>query len=161
MAIAVECNADEKLVQLLFSENDVKILHQNGRGNILNYLRKKSTTSGIGLIDEDPGSAHTRDFVSSYEEVECVGNVKRFSRKDNNDITVVMLSPRLEEWIVSRASDSGIKMSDYSLPDDGIKLHDRYHYEKEDNFTSLINKLIELKDKEILTVKKWLSGDNP
>lgn len=160
MAISVECNADEKLVKLLLSE-EVETLHQNGRGNILNYLRKKSTMSGIGLIDEDPGSAHTRDFVSSYEEVECVGNVRRFYRKDNNDITVIMLSPRLEEWIISRASDSGIKMSDYSLPDDGIKLHDRYHYEKEDNFTSLINKLIELKDKEILTVKKWLSGENP
>jgi len=51
-------------------------------------------------------------------------------------------------------------MSDYSLPDDGIKLHDRYHYEKEPNFTSLINKLIEVKDKEILTVKKWLSGED-
>ncbi len=160
MAISVECNADEKLVKLLLSE-EVETLHQNGRGNILNHLRKKSTMSGIGLIDEDPGSAHTRDFVSSYVEVESVGNVKRFSRKDNNNITIVMLSPRLEEWIISRASDSGIKMSDYSLPDDGIKLHDRYHYEKEDNFTSLINKLIELKDKEILTVKKWLSGDNP
>jgi hypothetical protein len=160
MAIAVECNADEKLVKLLLSE-EVKTLHQGGRGNILNYLRKKSTMSGIGLIDEDPGSAHTRDFVSAYEEVESVGNVKRFSRKENNNITVVMLSPRLEEWIISRAKDSGIKMSDYSLPDDGIKLHDRYHYEKEPNFTSLINKLIEVKDKEILTVKKWLSGDNP
>ena len=150
----------KKLVQLLLPENNVKILHQNGRGNILNYLRKKSTISGIGLIDEDPGSAHTRDFISSYEEIECVGNVKRFHRKENNKISVIMLSPRLEEWIISRAFDSGIKMSDYSLPDDGIKLHDRYHYEKESNFASLIERLSELKDNEILTVKKWLSGDN-
>jgi len=157
MAISVECNADEKLVKLLLSE-EVKTLHQGGRGNILNYLRKKSTMSGIGLIDEDPGSAHTRDFVTSYEVVESVGNVKRFSRKENNNITVVMLSPRIEEWIISRAIDSGIKMSDYSLPDDGIKLHGRYHYEKEENFTLLINKLVDLEDKEILTLKKWLIG---
>src|SRR5208337_3264989 len=113
MNIAVECYADEKLVELLAYKNQVHVIHRSGKGNIFNYLRKGTTASAIGLVDEDPDSTQPGDLVKSYEEAESSGNVKRFSHKDKKDISVIMLCPRLEEWIISRAKASGLNLSEY------------------------------------------------
>jgi hypothetical protein len=161
MNIAVECYADEKLVQILVYKNKPKILHQSGKGNIFNYLHKKQTLSAIGLVDEDPESTQPRRFRNDYKEIESSGNVKLFRHTIKKDISIVMLSPRLEEWIISRAQIAGINLSEYSIPDNGEKLHDRFRYDKDPNYELLINKLLELQDHEVIILKKWLSGDNP
>ncbi|HPF07951.1 MAG TPA: hypothetical protein PK293_18045 [Spirochaetota bacterium] len=161
MKIAVECYADEKLVELLVYKNGFKPLHMSGKGNIFNYLHKESTVSATGLVDEDPGSTQPRRFRDDYEEVEAAGMLKLFRHKDKKDIRVISLYPRLEEWIISRADASGINLSEYSIPENGEKLHDRFRYDKDPNYTLLINKLVESQDKEIIILKKWLSGDTP
>lgn len=161
MNIAVECYADEKLVELLVYKNEPRILHQFGKGNIFNYLHKSTTVSAIGLVDDDPGSTQPRRFRDSYIEVESKGTIRRYRHKDKNDISVIVLSPRIEEWLIKRAQDSGINLDNYSIPDDAEKLRSKPRYDKEQNYASLIKKLIELNDLEVLTVKKWLSGDTP
>jgi hypothetical protein len=160
MNIAVECYPDEKLVELLLVyKNEPKILHMSGKGNIFNYLHKDSTVSAIGLVDEDPGSSQPRRFRNDYDVIETSGNVRFLRHKVKKDVRVIALNPRLEEWIISRADSSGINLSEYSIPDDGGKLHARFRYDKDPNYELLITKLIELQDNEVVTLKKWLSGE--
>lgn len=161
MKIAVECYADEKLVQLLLFKNEPNILHMSGKGNIFNYLHKNQTLSATGLVDEDPESTQPRRFRNDYQEIKTAGMIKLFRHKDKNNIRVILLSPRLEEWIISRANAAGINLSKYSLPDNGEKLHDKFRYDKDPNYELLINKLLEIQDHEVIILKKWLSGDIP
>ena len=161
MNISVECFADEKLVQLLLSKSEPNILHMSGKGNIFNYLHKNTTVSATGLVDEDPESTQPRRFRNDYQEIETEGMIKLFRHKDKNNIRVISLSPRLEEWIISRANAAGINLSKYSLPDNGEKLHDKFRYDKDPNYELLINKLLEIQDHEVIILKKWLSGDIP
>ena len=48
-------------------------------------------------------------------------SIRLFINHNNNK--VIMLSPRLEEWIIKEANMMGIRMSDFGLSDSASYLH--------------------------------------
>ena len=96
--VLVECYPDETLVNVLGIPYD-QIQHARGKGNIANALRNHYTAS-VGLVDEDPKSTQPRYFskmepVKEFNEQGLI--VKRDQQNSNH---LVMLRPRLEEWII-------------------------------------------------------------
>ena len=160
MIIAVECYTDEKLVLMLLPESKDLIRHMYGRGNVINRLRKEITDRAVGLIDEDPRSAHSRDFINNYIETESIGAIKRFQHKEKAVCSIVMLCPRIEEWFIYKAKSIGIQLADFKLPEDGEVLHSIIHYERNENFNEFLTKLLTSDDEEINKLRKWLMGDN-
>jgi hypothetical protein len=65
MKIAVECYPDEAVLCALGVPRK-QLLHEARKGEVFNWLKK--TPGGLGVVDEDPGSAQPRDLVS-YQQV--------------------------------------------------------------------------------------------
>ena len=156
MAIVVECYADEKLVLTLLPQKRGGIRHSGGKGNIFNYLKKEQTMQGIGLIDEDPRSTQPKEFIHNYDLYDSHGSVKLYRHKRKPECSVVMLSPRLEEWIISRARAVKIDPGKYNLPDDGKKLHSIPRYDKGINFEGFLSALQSSSDSEVEKIREWL-----
>lgn len=161
MKICVECYADEKLVTSLQPEYAKRILHHGGKGDIVNYLRKASTTAGIGLVDEDPGSTQPRDLRTNYIEIESTGAIRYYRHREKSSCFIVMLCPRLEEWLLARARAAGIDRMAYGLPDTGERLHEYAHYEREPKFEEFMKRLLTSGDAEIEQLREWIGRSLP
>jgi len=98
------------------------VLHAYGSSRVADRLKKER--DWIGLIDEDPGKARHPYLrrLSSLGRDDRHGLELLIDRERNN--FVVMLCPRLEEWILTVAKECGIDVRrDFGLPDRGDELH--------------------------------------
>ena len=154
MKILVECNADEAVLLSLGIQRK-QLRHERCKGEVIKRVLKFD--SAIGLIDEDPSSAQPRD-LNNYKEVHIAEGLRLLVRKNDENKKLIIVCPRLEDWLIERAELSGIQPEDYSLPDDPDRLHSISRYEQKEGFKRFLVKLIE-KDKGINLLHRWLFGD--
>ena len=152
MRIVVECNADEAVLLSLGIPRK-QLLHERGKGEVIKRVLKFD--SAIGLIDEDPSSAQPRD-LNNYKEVHIAEGLRLLVRKNDENKKLIIVCPRLEDWLIERAGLSGIQPEDYSLPADPDRLHSIPRYEQKEGFKHF---LIELKkrDKGMNLLHQWVS----
>jgi len=146
----VECYPDEMLARTLGVPRR-ELRHERGKGNILNRLRKVS--AGKGMVDEDP-DAHQPQELQKYREVGRKGRLVLMQHTTNPAKQLILISPRLEEWLYERASDCGVNPKDYGLPGSADELHDTPHYEANHNFEEFLRQL--QKDDEVQCLKRWI-----
>lgn len=116
--IYLECNPDKVLVSALgISSKEIK--HAYSKGNVCNTLVKNS--NAIGLVNEDPSGSQP-GYIKTLQHQAFQHGVKLLvdQRRGNR---LIMLCPRLEEWIISAAKEAGINLIDYDLPEDAKQLH--------------------------------------
>jgi hypothetical protein len=123
------------------------------KGKVLEIVKKNQ--AAIGIIDEDPDSGQPSD-LKKYIEKDSRHAIKLLVWKDDDSKRLIQISPRLEEWLYSRARQNQIFPKDFGLPGDPEGLHKIPRYDKSKNFHSFLNKLIEADD-GIDTLKKWIS----
>lgn len=118
--IFVECNPDELLIQKIGIPKKI-IYHAGGKTKICKKLSKD--TNKIGVIDEDPLSVQPPYIkkLKIIEEEKELGIKVLFDEKRKNRI--IILSPRLEEWIIKACEEAKIDLKKYNLPKNGNKLH--------------------------------------
>ncbi len=116
--IFVECNADKTLLTALGIRSQ-EICHVFSKGNVCNRLRKNKNC--IGLVDEDPGSGQPQ-YMETLTLVSHE-NAVRVLHDKNNQNNVVVLCPRLEDWIVDAAKQAELNLANYHLPANGNALH--------------------------------------
>jgi len=114
----VECNPDKALLCTL-GISKKQVIHSFGKGNVCNRLKK--TSNAIGLVDEDPKSAQP-SYIKTLELTNIKDEIKLYfdSKTDNQ---LIMLCPRLEEWIVLAARSANKDIMKYGLPDNANELH--------------------------------------
>lgn len=116
--IYVECIPDKALVKILGIPGN-KIFHAGGKGNICSRL--KYSKNSLGLIDEDPHSPQP-NYIKKLKF-----QFKEYSIKvlydDELENYLIVLCPRLEEWILKAAKEININMVDYQLPNEAMELH--------------------------------------
>ena len=150
--IVVEGHSDKALVaEMGFPRKQIKIGGDKGR--VVNSVRKGQ--AAIGIIDEDPYSVQPSD-LKKYIEKDSGLTIKLLARKDDGSKRLIQISPRLEEWLYSRARQNQIFPKDFGLPGDPEGLHKIPRYDRNNNFRRFLNELIEVDD-EIKTLKKWIS----
>jgi len=151
--ISVEGYPDKALVSAMgFSKKQIKIGRDKGR--VVNSVKKGQ--AAIGIIDEDPDSGQPSDLGNYIEkDKDSKRTIKLLIRKDDDSKRLIRISPRLEDWLYLRARQNRISPKDFGLPNDPEGLHKIPRYDKEENFHSFLNKLIEADD-EIDTLKKWI-----
>ena len=117
----VECNPDKLLVKKLGVPKK-SIIHAGSKSEVCKRLEKKMTNS-VGLIDEDPFSVQPRYIrkLKVLENPQRFGIKVLFDEEKNNSI--IVLSPRLEEWIIEASREARIDLEKYKLPRDGNTLH--------------------------------------
>ena len=152
--IFVECNPDKHvLLSLGFSPR--KIRHEGGVGNVVKKVNNFSPS--VGMIDEDPQGTHPkiRDY---FDEYGLEFGLKLLKFPGDNKKVLVVICPKLEDWLYDRAKVIGIRPKDYSLPDDPSDLHGIPDVQNNPNFQKFIKDLH--KDKGFKQLKKWITENS-
>ena len=150
--ILVECNPDEALVNFLGIKKK-EIIHGNGKSGICKKLKSKENIKG--LVDEDPLSPQPK-YIEGLKLIEKNHNIKLLYDNDKHNFLIV-LCPRLEEWILKAAKEAGVDISDYGLPDNGNDLHKVINF----RIGSFKKLLVELKGKsqKLETLERFIKYD--
>ncbi len=114
----VECNADLELVFFAGIEKK-RLKHAGNKSEVLKSIRKKPNS--LGIVDEDPSSAQP-SFLSKLQ-IDHEENGLRILRHPQSGNVVVVICPRLEEWILQCASNSKIDVAQLGLPRNGRDFH--------------------------------------
>ena len=121
--IYVEGKPDNVLVRHatgIQGRNAVRSLR--GRGEVCRQLMR--TRNQIGMVDEDPGDRPPDYFRELDLRVNRVALGLKLYRDRRRNNRLVVLCPKLEDWLLRAARDAGLRMADYGLPSRSNRLHD-------------------------------------
>jgi hypothetical protein len=148
--IYVECKPDKILIHTL----DIReITHFGGRCFVCRELERRKNL--VAVIDEDPRGPQP-SYLKKLKLIKQQNSLKLFYDKENNN-KVIMICPRLEEWILKAAKQQKIKLSDYNLPHESNQFHLVVNLDIT-NFQKLIHTLKKSKNKMLITLKKFISN---
>lgn len=136
--IYVECRPDFALVKSISGVPSKEIVHWFGKYELCQRLEKQRNCRG--MIDEDPWGlppAYLSRLSLDSDLTECDLRVL-YDRSNHNYL--VVLRPRLEEWILKAPKEAGIDVTEYELPNNATKLH-RVINIKLDSFERLLEAL--------------------
>ena len=77
----------------------------------------------VAMVDEDPGSTshpYYKKLKTIYENTQCKITVKSDTASEN---VIIIIQPRLEEWLLHTCKMNNIDIKLYGLPEDGTSLH--------------------------------------
>ena len=106
--IFVEDKSDQYILQY-FDKPSKKIYIADGKQDVVKKIKKEDDT--IGIIDFDNGIDKETEGMEMSEDL---NHIKVFSYKKSR---LVVIYPRLQEWLVSACSESASKPSAFKLPD--------------------------------------------
>lgn len=147
----MECNADEALAHAVGIPSR-SIEHSLGRGRVCKRLQQLKDATG--MVDDDPDVTKPSYFKCLAESKRDHGIRLLDDRERGNRI--VILIPRLEEWLVQAAKQSGLKMTDYGFSsDNGVQLHAEIN-QRLKSLDGLVSSLVERKSHRLLYLKSLL-----
>ena len=153
--IYTECKPDSVLVKTLGIPKK-EIIHLGGKAEVCKQLEKRENWKG--LIDEDPFSIQP----SYLKRLKMRVNLSNYGFKvlydncNNNDL--IVLCPRLEEWVLKATKEAQIDIKRYNLPDDGEHLHKEININI-DKFEKLIKDL-RGKSRQIKALEKSIKKED-
>jgi hypothetical protein len=148
----LECLPDECLAKTLGHSNG-DIYHHNDKGRVCRYMQ--SNKNVVGMVDEDPNSAQP-PYLRSLKEVSFIHNIRSLEDSTMRN-RLVVLCPRLEEWIIKVCDLNQVDITQFGLSKRGNDLH-REINGKLKNLESLILHLRDKKAPEIKHLDKLLKG---
>ena len=151
MKIAVECYPDEVVLRGLGVPSK-QVLHQARKGEVFNWLKRNA--DAVGMVDEDPDSGQPRDLIS-YQQVQASDGLVLFIRQGSSGQRLIVIHPRLEDWLIQRARVCGVDPRQYQLPGSAKELHDIPRYEKKGGFQRFLAELAGL-DKGMGLLRRWI-----
>ncbi len=152
MKVLVECSADEVVLRNLGVPKK-QLLHFGGKDKLVTRLR--DLPGSVGVVDEDPASTHHPDLKASYRKAESEKGLRLLTRQGSGGQRLVIVCPKLEDWLIERAKSSGIRPEDYGLPSDPDRLHSIPRYEQKEGFRRFLEELIE-HDKGMHLLRQWV-----
>ncbi len=99
--IYVECKPDQLLVQMLTSWPNREIIHENDKYKVMKTLRRQR--NGRAMVDEDPNSIPPAYLSKMQVSQETSNRGLRVLLDDSRGNRVVVLCPKLEDWIIRGA----------------------------------------------------------
>jgi len=133
--IFIECKPDFVLVNLLgIAGRDIR--HAGNKSGVCKRLMKGSNENG--LVDEDP-LANSPPYIDGLSFLESQYGIKILNDKKRANYLIV-ICPRLEDWVLKAAREARINIRSYDLPDDAEGLH-RVINVNIDKFEKLIKNL--------------------
>ena len=135
----VECEADVSLVSSVAAVPRRRITHHDGKFELLRKLLRERDS--VGMIDQDPLSLQPTHYLQHFQNV-------NFSANDGIEVLhhgaghnrLVILHPRLEEWVIESARRVNIGLGSYNLATHGNELHGEINF-KINRFEELLDDL--------------------
>lgn len=151
--IVLECNPDETLIKSL-GYNRKEITHQPGKSGVIIYL--ENNPNAIGVVDEDPGTANPSYFQKFQIQGKEAFGIDYFliPRKGTR---LLIIKPRLEDWILKHAVEVNLNPEKFSLPNNGHALHKiiNDHLPK---FQELLDEMLRKKSKGLQHLRSLIEG---
>jgi len=151
MTILVECYPDAAILRAL-GVSKKQLRHERCKGEVVKRLRKFDCATG--LIDEDPASTQPRD-LDNYKELQVMEGLRLLAHRDDKNKRLIIVCPRLEDWLIQRAKSLGVKPEKYNLPSDPDRLHRIPRYEQKEDFCLFLTEMIE-QDKGLHLLRRWI-----
>lgn len=150
--IFVECKPDITLVRSITDIRRMNIIHDfRGKGWIClqmqNYWRQCTA-----MLDEDPYSPQPHYLREVSLDRDFPEQGLRLFHHPQRDNYIIVIRPRLEEWILETAAETGIDVSRYQLPTAGDRLHRKINV----NLDKFVDLLHDLEESERLRTLKEL-----
>jgi hypothetical protein len=151
MVIHVECIPDETLLKKLgFTKKQIQ--HHAGKTRVLAHICKNRNQ--LAMVDEDPQSVpNPYEQVLQFEK-EAFGIKCCLDKKLNNKVLV--LKPKLEDWIISACKKSNIDLDKFGLPVRGNGLHGVIN-NRLSAYERLLDDLLQKKSEYLFQLKDWLN----
>ncbi len=150
MRLLLECKADEAVARHL-GRTRRELWHFAGKDRVCHALRKHRSL--LGMIDEDPQAVQP-PYLGGLS-LDAMRHDVRLLRDAERDHRVVILCPRLEEWLVRTAAESGVSMTAFGLSDRGNDLH-REITSKPERLRDLLDRLLALGSPRLLHLQSLL-----
>jgi len=149
--IYTECKPDSTLVKILGNPKK-QIIHLGGKPEVCKQLAKRENRRG--LVDDDPFSIQP-PYLKKLRVMEDLSHygLKILNDTSKNNVLII-LCPRLEEWVLEAAKEAGIDIKRYNLPDDGEQFHKVINIDLR-KFEKLVNDL-KVKSKMMKALEKAL-----
>jgi hypothetical protein len=153
MKLFLECKPDETLAVAL-GVSPRAVIHCHGKGRVSRNLRDHSGVTG--MVDEDAGATET-PTLREFAEVSNAYNVRlKLHQVQKNRLVVIC--PKLEDWVIEAAKASHVKMTKYNLSEYPNALHADINY-RLPNFQRLLAELLSLKSPRLLRLQALLAGE--
>ena len=151
--IYVECKPDFALVKLVTKIPGREIVHEKNKPEVCKRLERQRNCKG--LVDEDPLSTPPPYMKKVKTENDLFQYELKVLYDGARNNRLVILCPKLEDWILRAAKEAKLNMEKYSPPDTPEKLHQEINLD-----LSKFEKLLtHLKNSERLkTLKKLLES---
>lgn len=151
--IYTECKPDSALVNTLGIRKK-EIIHLGGKPEVCKQLEKRENWKG--LVDEDPFSVQP-PYLKKLQVRENLSNYGfKILNDTSNNNDLIVLCPRLEEWVLKATKAAEMDIKKYNLPDDGERLHKEINIDI-DKFERLIKDLRE-KSRMLKALEKSIKG---
>src|ERR1041384_513685 len=152
MRLFLECNSDEILARVAGVPRRA-IIHSHGKGKVSKSLARNSGVTG--LVDEDPLDPQPTT-ITEFVEVSMRHDLRlKIDKRRNNRLVVVC--PKLEDWLIKTAKTANVKMSDFSLSENPRELHADIN-NRLSNLERLLNQLAEQGSPRLLHLKSLLAA---
>jgi len=150
----VECKPDAVLVESLTLTSRKNIQHAGNKSELLRKLTDRHVDSK-GVVDEDPWSSQPPQMQKFKEKHDLTGyNLKILYQTSKNN-TLIILCPRLEDWILEAAQEANMDPEKYGLPNDPTELHKLINVQI-DKFHTLMEKL-KTKSNRVKKLREYLT----
>jgi len=149
----VECKPDTVLIKTLTLTPRKNIVHAGNKSELLKKLTERYSNSK-GIIDEDPWSIQPPHLQKFKERQDLTRHNLKILHQTSKNNTLIVIRPRLEEWILEASREANLNLKKYELPEDAIILHRQINVK----IGKLEKLLTDLKQKSnrFKTLKKYL-----
>ncbi len=113
-----------------------------GKGDVVNNALENA--SSLGVIDEDPHRRQPHN-LQQFSVEEQLSTLKLRKHPENNS-TLVVISPELEDWLKKAADEAGVDVTECGLPEKMKHFRDTLQSSTRDQ--SNLKKLLKALDKK-------------
>jgi hypothetical protein len=119
-------------------------------------IKKLKDRSGdMGIVDQDPDSILAQSHeLDNYREIEKGEGLRLLVRHGSRGQHLIVLCPRVENWLMDRAMSCGMDPRQYHLPSTAKELKNLLHYEEKEWFRWFLG---ELGKRDIDLLRRWVS----
>ena len=153
----VEGKADRVPALRLTNLTNREVKVEGDRGKVLNRLAQDNDS--LAMVDEDPGQVQPgqlrrMQLVSDYPSE----GLKLYADNRQNN-RVIVVCPRLEEWIIRAAQDADLQLSSprYNLPSGPSSLHSAINDDLR-KLERLIDDLLAAQSPRVLKLQQLLTS---
>ena len=120
--IYVECKPDSTLIRHITGLGSRAVSEAKGKGEVCRKLM--SGRNHVGIVDEDPTSRQPNYIARLRPRTNNTALGLRTYRDASRNNLLIVICPRLEDWLLRAARDAGLRMDRYGLPAQSDELHD-------------------------------------